>query len=160
MTTRIRDLLGNLEGACWFSVVGKTLECDDTTQVSSWSDAINCLTVYADKRLFVPPVNQIRFLLREKVRNDFRRWNSIADAIRVQITQLVDEKTEGLLVEPGKLKLVRDHISWDIMHGCMEKEYENECTINYHRRRVSLLEIGHYPCGWQGDFPVGMHYVY
>jgi hypothetical protein len=160
MSDKVTAIIQSVSDAVWFSSVGNATEDDEVIQVMTWQEAIARLATYADERLYVVPTNQIRYLLRERAAKEYQKWNAVANGIRPEITQLVERKTEGALTDPAATKLLRDYLAWDIMHACMESEYENVCTIHYHRKRVALLQKGHCPCGWQGEFPQGKHLIY
>jgi hypothetical protein len=160
MGEKSTSVIKSLADVAWFSAVGNKWADGDVVQAESWQDSLKYLTDYSHHRLYVLPTNQIRYLLREQTPNEFQKWSSIANAIRPDIIELVEKNTEGVLNDPISVKLMRDLVSWDIMHACMESEYDNVCSLRYFRVRVALLRAGHLPCGWQDDFPQGKHIIY
>jgi hypothetical protein len=51
-------------------------------------------------------------------------------------------------------------VQWDILHVCMEAEYADVYPPGFYASQAYWYVKGHYPCGWQGEFPKGKLIIY
>ena len=51
-------------------------------------------------------------------------------------------------------------VQWDILHVCMEAEYADVYPPGFYASQAYWYVKGHFPCGWQGEFPNGKLIVY
>jgi hypothetical protein len=53
-----------------------------------------------------------------------------------------------------------ESVKWDLRAACMELEYADLVPPRYFAERARWYLAGHFPCGWEGDFPEGCLIVY
>jgi len=57
-------------------------------------------------------------------------------------------------------KAFEDTVQWDIIHLCMEAEYADVYPPGFYASQGYWYAKGHFPCGWQGEFPLGTRIIY
>jgi hypothetical protein len=53
-----------------------------------------------------------------------------------------------------------DTVDWDILHVCMEAEYADVYPPGFFASQAFWYVQGHFPCGWEGEFPAGRLVLY
>jgi len=51
-------------------------------------------------------------------------------------------------------------VQWDILHVCMEAECADVFPAAYYASQAYWYVKGHFPCGWEGEFPKGKLIIY
>lgn len=51
-------------------------------------------------------------------------------------------------------------IKLDVLGACMENEYADLIPPKLFKDRIDWYLAGHFPCGWEGDFPEGSLIVF
>ncbi len=101
-------------------------------------------------RLWVRPISVERF----GCWGDFSvpagaRWDSIQDAVRSRSP-----------VDDGIWTRTLPTVEWILVHAAVEEAYADLDCPDWHRRMLKWLCDGHFPCGWDGEYPAGSPVVY
>jgi hypothetical protein len=72
----------------------------------------------------------------------------------------VSGKIEPVTREHKLPKAFEHTVQWDILHACIETEHADLCPTGFYANLASWYTNGHFPCGWQGEFPQGMLIIY
>lgn len=159
MHPRTVATLEELECANWFACVGKK----DTTAaivLSSWHEAIDSCGSVEWQNLCLEAANQYRVRLVERSKECFVRWNEIANEIKTTTVPLVRRKIEDVVHEQDLPQVFEHMVQWDILHVCMEAEYADVYQPGYYASQAYWYVKGHFPCGWDGEFPKGKLIIY
>lgn len=159
MHARTQATLDHLRGAKWFTNVG-IRDTKAAVVVSSWSEAIERCSSADWESLCLEAVNQYCERIAERSPREFARWNDIVVDIRPSVYALVYEKSEGIIQANELPKVFLSTVTWDIIHVCMEAELAHIYPPGFYASQAYWYISGHFPCGWQGNFPNGKLVVY
>ena len=154
MNKRTVDTLVELENANWFVKVGRCDSCN-VHHLNSWSAAIKNSEAEAWVSLCQEAANQYRIKLAERDTVRFGEWNTIVREIKKETIPLVLRKTKGVVEANNLPQGFIDTVQWDILHLCMEAEYADVYPPGFFASQAYWYICGHFPCGWEGDFPNG-----
>lgn len=151
--------LTELEKASWFSRVG-VRDTLGAIVLSSWAEAIEHCSSLDWENLCLEACNQYRERLLERDPRSLDTWNERVVSIRPRVEELVRSKAEKFVAEHNLPDVFEDTVQWDILNVCMEAEYADVCPPGFYASQAYWYVNGHFPCGWQGDFPEGTLIVY
>ncbi len=143
----------------WFSRVGVR---DTATAIvlASWQGAIAHCSSIDWENLRLEMANQYRERLIEQSEEQFYKWNDIVGELKRTVIPFVRRKIEPVVREHKLSKVFEDTVQWDVLHVCMETECADVYPPGFYASLASWYIKGHFPCGWQGEFPNGMQVVY
>ena len=72
----------------------------------------------------------------------------------------VKQKIEAVVLENQLPKVFEDTVQWDILHVCVEAEYADTYEPGFYASQAYWYVNGHFPCGWEGQFPAGRLIIY
>lgn len=91
----------------------------------------------------------------------YQRWNELVEPINDVLWPMIRRKTQELIREHRlPKKLFQQAVFWDLSNAGMELEYADVVPPKYFAERVEWYLAGHFPCGWDGDFPEGCLIVF
>jgi hypothetical protein len=159
MHPRTVATLQQLERADWFSRVG-VKDTEAAIVLSSWQDAIQHCSALEWGNLSIEAANQYRERLLERSIERYRQWNTIADEVVKTTVPFVKSRIEAVVQEHNLPKVFEDMVQWDTLHVCMEAEYADVYQPGYYASQAYWYVKGHFPCGWEGEFPKGKLIIY
>jgi hypothetical protein len=159
MHTRTIATLSQLETANWFTNVGVP-DSKSATVLSSWQDAVDHCGSPEWLDLCLEASNQYCERLVERSARRFADWNNVAAEVKGATIPLVRQKIETVVRAHNLPKTFEDCVQWDIMHVCMEAEYADVFPPGFFASQAFWYVKGHFPCGWDGDFPKGRLIIY
>jgi hypothetical protein len=151
--------LGQLEKADWFHAVG-IRDTGSAIILSSWAEAIESCCSLEWENLCLEAANQYRERIVERSKERFRQWNQVVDGVKPATEALVMRKLERVVHENTLPKGFEDTVKWDVLHLCMECEYDDVYPAGFYASQAFWYVKGHFPCGWQGNFPDGKLVIY
>lgn len=159
MHPRTAATLDQLERVDWFTCVGVN---DTATAVvlSSWQDAIEHCASTEWENLCLEAANQYCERLVERSRERFNKWNDIAVELKETTEPYVRRKIDSVVRANNLPKVFENMVQWDILHLCMEAEYADVYPPGYFASQGYWYSKGHFPCGWEGEFPKGKRIIY
>lgn len=159
MHGRIRATLEELESVEWFRAVGKQ-DTQVAIVLSSWEEAIAYCSSLDWENLQLEAANRYceQLLLRDKER--FKQWNQVVEIVKPVTEALVVRKIASVVKEYHLPKVFEDTVKWDVLHLAMEAEYADVYPPGFYASQAYWYRQGHFPCGWQGEFPEGMPIIY
>jgi hypothetical protein len=160
MHPRTTATLEKLEKADWFTHVGEKDTTEAIIVLSSWQEAIEHCSSVEWENLGLEAANQYRERLLERSKQRFNEWNDLVAQIKLATEPLVRGKIEAVAREHGLPKIFEDTVQWDILHVCMEAEYADVYQPGYYASQAYWYVKGHFPCGWEGEFPKGKLIMY
>lgn len=159
MHPRTTATLEKLEKPNWFSCVG-IKDASKAIVLSSWQEAIEYCSSVEWENLGLEAANQYRERLLERSKERFNQWNDIVTQLKPLTESFVRRKIEVVVREHGLPKVFEDTVQWDILHVCIEAEFADVYQPGYYARRAFWYVNGHFPCGWDGEFPKGRIIIY
>jgi len=154
MNPRVEATLGQLEKSDWFARVG-VKDAAAAIVLSSWREAIEHCSSIEWENLCMEASNQYRMRLLEKSQERYNQWNELVDQLKPVTEALVRRKIEAVVRVNDLPKVFEDTVHWDILGVCMEAEYADVYPPGYYASQAYWYVKGHFPCGWEGDFPNG-----
>jgi hypothetical protein len=154
-----RDFLRRLEATDLFANVGKPLD-GPFARVGSWDEAIERINRDDSESASLEASNRIADQLPKMVH---QRWNNVADAVKARFDPLIRVKLAQSIAAgraPERVMEAEAGILWDLVFVGMELEYRRFAKPHYFTQAAELYLQGHFPCGWQGDFPRGRIVVF
>lgn len=146
----------------WLESAGQALQDPDVTLVHSWKAALACCESSERDDMLVDTHNEMTQAI-SALRGDQwfgRNWNKMAEELREVVLKPVDSIVRRVTEEKGLPRIIADDISWCMIHACFEVELSDYIETSFYRDHVKWYERGHFPCGWDGEYPEGRLIVY
>jgi hypothetical protein len=159
MHPRTVATLNKLENAAWFSRVG-IKDTNVAIVLSSWHEAIEHCSSLEWENLCLEARNQYCERLVQRSPKLWDKWNDIVVEMKRFTEPLIERKIETVVRENNLPRVFRATVRWDILGVCMESEYADVVPPGYYASQAYWYVKGHFPCGWQGNFPDGMLIIY
>jgi hypothetical protein len=159
MHPRTEATLAELKQAEWFRWVG-VHDCEMVEILASWAAAIESCSSLEWENLCLEAANQYRERLLERSPEPFAQWNDIVRLVKPEAQALVREKTEDVIRAHNLPDVFQARVNWDMIHLCMEAEYADIFPPGFYACQAYYYLRGHFPCGYQGEFPRGRLVVY
>lgn len=159
MHPRTRKTFDKLDAVSWFASIGQPVD-GPVTVVKSWADAMaHCNSqVYDD--LLLEAANRYSEAVSKSNPARFAKWNEIICELKKTTIPLVDRKI-ALVLRDNKLPQVfEDTVNWDILHLGVEAEFADVYPPGFFASQSYWYLNGHFPCGWEGNFPEGKLIIY
>lgn len=151
--------LRRLEDASWFANVG-VMNVQNVIILSSWQEAIKHCENFEWENLCLEAANQYCKRLQERSPIRFNQWNDIVASLKLVTEPLVRKKIETVVRSHDLPTVFEDTVQWDVLHLCMEAEYSDVYQPGFYASQGYWYVNGHFPCGWQGNFPDGTLVIY
>jgi len=159
------DIAQRIASIDWFANCGNDITVDLTMPirlVESWSVAVAEAERPEWENTELEAQNQLSVWLHHNARNDFQKWNDLVQQHKSKVlTPLIDTTIAALQARLPAAQVLVPSVQWDILGAMMENSY-----IHLRHPAVFFLELlmvyesGHFPCGWDGDWPDGKLLVY
>ena len=163
MHPRTKATLQQLEVANWFSQVGTMYGITQPEKVivlSSWQEAIERCSSIEWENLCLEALNQYRERLCERSKERFNQWNIVVEMVKATTIPLVQRKIETVVRQNDLPKVFENVVQWDVLGVCMESEFADVYPPGFFASNAYWYIKGHFPCGWEGEFPKGTLVIY
>lgn len=154
LKTQTNATFQQLEAAKWFSKVG-VRDVQNAIVLDSWENAIKSCVSPKWENLCLEANNQYCERLIERSPIRFSEWNSVVDNVKKFSIPLVNRKTSEVVQKHDLPKSFVDTVEWDILGVLMESEYADVYPPGFYASQAYWYVKGHFPCGWEGEFPQG-----
>jgi hypothetical protein len=154
-----------LEAVEWFTACGPPLAVSlpfTVAPVGRWAEAIKRCSDQSWEDTTLEARNRLTVFLHTYHRSVYRDWNSIADAAKQRVvTPLMDRVWRPFAERHEFGKVLVDCVSWDVAAAIMEYEYR-DCPSRpgFFLHLLQVNRLGHFPCGWSGEWPAGQLLVW
>ena len=159
MHPRTVATLNDLESAVWFVHVGQN-DTGAAIVLRSWQEAITHCGSPEWKKLCLEAANQFAERLAERSPKRYEMWNEIVDDLKPITIPFVRRKTKLVVDQHHLPRIFEAVVQWDILHVCLEAEYADVFPPAFYASQAYWYMKGHFPCGWQGNFPEGKLIIY
>ena len=133
----------------------------DIVRVTTWPDALaRCMAPeWEDTTLNAQ--NTLTEHLHLRCSNLYANWNEVIAQIKVSIiAPIVDPAILPIATRFELPQVFLDCVHWDILHAVAEIAYEGCRPPAFFRRLLAVYRRGHFPCGWNGEWPDGQLLVF
>lgn len=153
------ELLQRLVELDWFHSVGRPVIGDEVISAASWDEAIRFCSTEAWEVASLEAANSLSGRLHE-LHPDWsaKKWNLAADSICMPVRELVEKRMPEFARTHGLPKLVSDSVDWTLIHYLKEATFSP--APGFFTRLGEFFLLGHFPCGWKGNYPKGKLIVY
>jgi hypothetical protein len=151
--------LKKLENADWFCSVGNK-DTESAIVLHSWKEAAESCSSPSWRDLLLEASNRYTEKLASLSKGRFNEWNNIVKEVKKLTVPLVAAKTERVVRENQLPKTFQNIVNWDILHVAMESEYSDVYPPGFFASQAYWYVKGHFPCGWNGQFPDGKLVIY
>ncbi len=160
MNANTLNLLQQFRDLEWFTSVGLK-DLRDVVFISSWQDALkNCETLEWENTA-IEAANQLSGQIVSVSMERFRLWNLIVRDAKTITVPLVKQKISNVILNnKGLSKRFEGCVQWDILHAVMESEYSDLVAPSFYANLSQCYLRGHFPCGWDGQYPDGKLMVF
>jgi hypothetical protein len=148
------EVLGEVE---FFGRVGEPLPTtEECLRVSSWRDTLTVLnddgTRYSPNGHLWGPLRRIETLIEKP--EAYALWQRAVHKLREYFPE---DRTKNLPADLDEID--RDHVSlhlWEYGISLVaEILFAEELEMTYFREQLAWYYAGRFPCGWEGDWPLG-----
>jgi hypothetical protein len=163
MHPRTKATLEQLETANWFAQVGTMYgisQPEKIVMLSSWQEAVEQCSSIEWENLCLEAQNQYRMRLLDKNKDRYLQWNDVVEMLKPTTIPFVQRKIEAIVKQHDLPKVFEDTVQWDILGVCMESEFADVYPPGFFASNAYWYMKGHFPCGWQGEFPKGTLIIY
>lgn len=136
------SLIEELERIPWFQNVGKQLHSQEVEQLFSWNDAWENL--------------QKDSWINASFHNDVDNMNPIWDIAYDRALEIVSKSIYCHEFEENIS--VADAVAYDVAAAAVE--LANSSINTFFTDLIKWYRLGHFPCGWDGEYPKGKLIVY
>jgi hypothetical protein len=153
------EVFEQLRKISWFSKCAKASNInfgfDNLEWAPNWSIATKYFTSTKWEDTTLQARNAITVHLSNRHQNDYQHWNKLTVQARDQIVKdimpniLLFQQQSGLPPEFSKC------VRWDLLAAVMESTYKRCNPPVFFSKLLTVYESGHFPCGWQGEWPNG-----
>jgi hypothetical protein len=150
----------DLESINWFASCGQPISSTvpfPVTIVDSWTVAIELCSKQSWEDFTLEAQNRLTEFLHNYHRSAYQSWNTIVITAKERIVNpLTNRIWRPFSEEHGFGKVMVDCVSWDVLGAIMEHEYRY-CSDRpeFFKHLLQIYRAGHFPCGWNGDWPTG-----
>jgi hypothetical protein len=148
-----------LQDATWYSAVGTPSPLDErVVRVSSWSEALSVLE--DPPGYFRGVLERPTDIVMNARKADPRAgewWEAARDLFR-RAVEVQAPPTDGM--DSVREAEVWDHMTWTFERLLEEIIVADRVTCTYFREELQWFAAGYFPCGWEGQWPVGKMRVY
>jgi hypothetical protein len=154
-----------LEAIDWFAACGQSMVASFpfmVATVKSWEEAIELCSDQQWENVTLDACNELTVFLHTYHRENYLDWNVITDAAKQRVVTPLKERIWGPFAEQHGLgKGLLACVSWDVLAAIMEHEYRH-CPgkPEFFTHLLQVYRLGHFPCGWSGDWPSGQLFVW
>ena len=164
-TLQASNVASRLRAVDWFSRCGEPVTSTSSIpieRVPSWQAAARQCSEPIWENVQLEAQNQLTSWLHLHDRGGSERWNQLVAGHKASV---VDPLTEAKW-RPYQRKHALDarmvsSVQWDVLGALMENSYLGSGHgCSFFLQLLTLYEAGHFPCGWNGEWPGGALLVY
>ena len=100
----------------------------------------------------------------------FNEWNGVVREVKSILLPKLERITTDLMQKHSLPQSFRNDVEWDLVHYCTIIEYDDVRVARSSQGAQLAAELyttlgkwysrGHFPCGWEGEWPRGILLLY
>jgi len=158
------EILNKIEQIQWFTRCGLSIEDKIATfevlKVDSWKEAqIHCGNS-AWEQTTLDARNALTMYLNNRCHTQYQNWNKLVREAKAFWGEKILPKISGVQQVNNLDDLFIHCVSWDIVNGILEDAFAECRPPTFFLKLIQIYESGHFPCGWDGDWPQGRLIVF
>jgi len=155
-----RNTLLHIISKTLFSKVGQPLS-NNVTIANSWEEAVNECSKLKYIELKFAAGNQLTSAIHHAAKDVYNlTWNNNVVEIKSFIIPFVTEQVERLRLSSEVTSVIRNAVGGDLIDLGLEAEYSEYVKPGFFAGLSYWYDQGHFPCGWQGEYPQGKLMVF
>lgn len=99
--------------------------------------------------------NDLTSVVAVRLQQRGSEWNKCAKAFTNFFDSYIAPTIKKRLSEIGLPDSLLDVVAWDIVNYMQELNYSDVRRPDFFGKIWTAYKQGHFPCGWEGDYPVG-----
>lgn len=159
MNQSTEAMVARLHAVELFAAVGQPV-ADDYSLVRSWPEAVRHSASDRWESIEQEEDNRLSQAVFNVSRELFQRWNDVVRELKQHIIPFVSDAVAKLGIEADIARQVVDSANWDLLGLLLESEYSTIVEPGFFSRIGHWYLLGHFPCGWDGDYPTGRLVLY
>ena len=157
MCPDVKAFLRRVEEADLFNNVGHPITAAGVVQLTTWAEALRSQDSQAWEDFQLDRHNEMASC--EPIVEAHSDYAKADDAFVTNVKACLNGLIEPLLStlplsDDGRLS-VHNETRWQLLHACYEIQYRHLYTVYWHNELAEWYFRGHFPCGWEGDWPEG-----
>lgn len=128
--------------------------------VASWEEAIERIGTLEWENYCLEHKNHLTESLFQRERAIFQKWNKVVREIKPKMSAAIGSRIEAIQDAYDLPKVFRDTVEWDILTALLEEQYSQYVPRYFYTDMLQWYLRGHFPCGYDGDYPNGRFIVY
>jgi len=151
------NIFERLQAIRWFEKCGQppiqNLEFG-ITWIKDWQTATKYFSDPEWQNTTLEARNMLTVHLSKKHAKEYQDWNKLVRDAKIKL-QDIFTAIEIFQQKQGLNKKFSDCARWDLLAAVMESTYKSCHPPVFFLKLLTIYENGHYPCGWQGEWPNG-----
>ncbi|MDP4147486.1 MAG: hypothetical protein Q8936_23960 [Bacillota bacterium] len=154
-----KEIFERINRIDWFCNCGSNPYVENSFEVKfvhSWEDAVNNYSQSLWEDTTLEARNELTSFLNNKYRQEYAKWNEVTKEAKSFLEKNVVPKINIIKEKYNLDDVFTDCVKWDLLGAIMEYSYK-ECKNRptFFLEILSIYELGHFPCGWEGEWPKG-----
>lgn len=152
---KIKDLILSIS---WFDKCGIEEALDlnlEIDQVKSWDEAYLCYSDSSWEQTTLEMRNEVTSYLNTRFPNRYLEWNLTAQECKKFLVESVFPKIRNYKETNGLDDTFLDCVYWDLLNSMVILSYQDCKPPRSYGLLFMIYEKGHFPCGWEGEWPKG-----
>jgi hypothetical protein len=159
------DVAARIQAIDLFSRIGEPVDLNlsmGVERVGSWPEAVASCSAVHWENVELEAQNQLTSWLHDYDRENYRKWNQLVIDFKATVINPVTEGQLSPFVAARGLPVEVIHCTqWDLLGALMANAYlpsGHRCF--FFMELLEVYEAGHFPCGWNGEWPAGKLVVF
>ncbi len=145
-----------LVGVDWFANVGQPMLTifPHANVIADWTAAVDSCSSSTWEDVCTESRNDLTVHLNAVCKDDFQKWNEVVGIAKQELAgpwRQMAQKVHATSLP----KVVADCVEWDTMHAFVCEYYAQWKPPTFFSDLLQVYKFGHFPCGWDGDWPTG-----
>ncbi len=160
------ETMDRIKSIQWFKNCGNGYELFDTISfptvcLNSWDEARDRYESSDWDDVTLEARNELTNFLSAKFNREYQFWNEITLFYKDFLSKEVFPSVKEIIKTKGIDETVFVNVEWDILGALMEGSYRKQYRKKgLFTELLKIYEAGHFPCGWEGEYPSGHLCVY
>jgi hypothetical protein len=152
--------LSKLRETTWFARCGEPLLNSRYILADNWKKALKLCQAATWRKLRLRLRGDLTAELSRSHRERFREWNNIVRELKPHIERFTLNFVQPFATSQGLPHGFSETVEWDVLNWYMEIEYSDLVSIVFYRDLMGVYDEGRFPCGWNGEYPIGTFVVF
>ncbi|WP_340399400.1 hypothetical protein [Paenibacillus sp. FSL H8-0079] len=160
-----KEIFDRIDSIHWFTNCGTPIAQGSIKQsivlIDGWVQAEKWYSATSWEHTTLEARNTLTEFLHRKYPNQDAEWNKKVEDAKGYIDSSLSAKLHSYKDQYQLDHIFVDCVKWDVLHAIMEFAYTDCKRLpHFFLDLLQIYENGHFPCGWEGDYPNGKLVVY